>query len=287
MDKDSALFPSIPASTVRAARALYGRGNLYLRLGDRLNHLASKFDRSIVFAGSNENQTALLAVLTTIQYAEKMTDVEMAEAIQRRMDLRYALHLATPSPGLDPNSLCEFRNRIMTDPQYQCLFQEIFKTVYPEITSTAMKEEPHIDDVLNSICENEVRATLVEAMLQTVEALSANHFDWLRHIALPHWYQRYNRSTIVAGSDVSFQKQDFAQEEILGDIQHLFYEIRESNSPEIMQMPETKSLSLILDQLTASKSLKDCSHCINVIHRQEHFSNNTAAKEVESKKHIL
>jgi transposase len=265
MDKDSALFPLIPASTVRAARALYGRGNLYLRLGDRLNHLVSKLQHGMFSAQLAENKTALLAVLTIIQYVEKMTDVEMAEAIQRRMDLRYALHLATPSPGLDPDSLCAFRNRIMTDPQCRSLFQEIFKVVYPEITSTAMKEEPHIDDVLNSICENEVRATVVEAMLQVMEALSANHFNWLRQIALPHWYQRYNRSLVVANLDASFRKEELTGEDIQGDIQHLLYEIRESNSPEIMQMPETKRLYRIWEQLSEPSAMKDCKHCINKI----------------------
>lgn len=266
MDKDSALFPLIPASTVRAARALYGRGNLYLRLGDRLNHLALKLDQSAVSAGLGDNKTALLAVLTVIQYVERMTDMEMAEAIQRRMDLRYALHLPTPSPRLDPNSLCEFRSRITTDPQCGCLFQELFKLVYPEISSTAMKEEPHTDDVLNSICENEVRATLVEAMLQAMEALSANHFNWLRQIALPHWYQRYNRSTIVANLDLSFRKEELSREDILGDIQHLLYEIRKSDSPEIIQMPETKRLNEMWEQLSDSASEKNCNHCINQIH---------------------
>ena len=265
MDKDSALFPLIPASTFRAARALYGRGNLYLRLGDRLNHLASKLDPRITSLYWNDDKTALLTLLTVIQYVEKLTDEQMAESIQRRMELRYALHLATPSPRLDPHSLCAFRRGTLTDPQYRRLFEEMFKHIYPEITSTAMKEEPNTDDIINSICENEVRATLVEAMLRSMEALSASHFHWLRQIALPHWYQRYNRSMVVANLDAAFRKQEFTREDIQGDIQHLLYEIRESNLPEIMEMPETKNLNRIWEQLTYAKSMKDCNHCINTI----------------------
>lgn len=264
MDKDSALFPLIPASTARAARALYGRGNLYLRLGDRLNLLTSKFDPRVTSLYWNEDQTALLTLLTVIQYVEKLTDEQMSKSIQQRMELRYALHLATPSPRLDPHSLCAFRRRALTDPQCRQLFEEMFKQIYPEITSTAMKEEPNIDDVIHSICENEVRATLLEAMLCSMEALSANHFHWLRQIALPHWYQRYSRS--VVNLDAAFRKQDFTQEDIQGDIQHLLYEIRISNVPEIIEMPETKSLNRIWEQLTDTQSPKDCSHCIHVIH---------------------
>lgn len=266
MKKDSALFPSIPASTVRAARAIYGRGNLYVRLGDQLDQLAAHFSQECFLAHMGENKTALIAILTVIQYVEKMTDIEIVDAISRRTDIRYALHMSTPSPRLDPASLCRFRSSVMTDPQVHCLFEEIFNIIYPEITSTAMKEVPHIDDVLDSICESEVRATLVEAMLQIMEALSASHFIWLRQIALPHWYQRYSRSAVMARSDVSFRKQDFAQDEILGDIQHLLYEIRESNLPEIMQMPETERLSRIWQQLSDPVLMKECNHCINAIH---------------------
>jgi hypothetical protein len=266
MDKDSALFPSIPTSTIRAARALYGRGNLYLRLGDRLNHLVSKLDRGMFAAQLSNNRTALLAVLTIIQYVESLTDVEMAQAVQLRMDLRYALHLATPSPRLDPHSLCSFRRWILTDAQCRCLFEEIFRIVYPEISSTAMKEEPNIEDVLNSICENVVRASLIDAMLHSMEALSAKHFNWLRRITLPHWYQRYNSSVSVGRSELFVRKQELAREDVWGDIQHLLYEVQESNSPDIMELREIQDLKQIWEQLTDSKSVKDCNHCINQIH---------------------
>ncbi len=266
MVNDSALFPSIPASTVRAARALYGRGNLYLRLGDRLNHLASKFNPSIVCTQLNDDKAALLALLTILQYVEKLTDVELAESIQLRMDLRYALHLATPSPRLDPHSLCAFRSKVLMDPQYRSFFEEIFKDIYPEIISTAMNEEPNVDHVLHSICENEIRASLIEAMLCSVEALSANHFNWLRGIALPHWYQRYNRPLVAVASENPTRKQELTREDIQKDIQHLLCEIRESNSREIMEMQETKNLNFILEQLSDSNSMKNCNHCINQIH---------------------
>jgi hypothetical protein len=266
MEKDSALFPSIPASTVRAARALYGPGNLYLRLGDRLNHLASKFDQKGLLAHLVGNKTALLTVLTIIQYVEKLTDAELADSIHMRVDLRYALHLNTPSPRIDPHSLCAFRSRIMTHPQCHILYEEVFKTIYPEITSTAMQEEPHIDDVLNSICENEVRALLMEAMLGSMEALSANHFNWLRGIALPHWYQRYNRSLVASSLDGSIRKQEVSREDIQRDIQHLLYEIRVSDSRDIMEMRETQKLHLIWEQLTDPNALRNCHQCTLTIH---------------------
>ncbi len=265
MHKDSALFPVIPASTARAARALYGRGNLYLRLGDRLNHLVSKLDPKIISIHTN-GDNALFSLFTIIQYVEKLTDVELAESLERRMELRYALHLATPSPRLNPQSLCTFRRRTFTDPQCRILLEEMSKHVYPELTSVTMKEEPNVDQVLNWICKNEVRALLMEAMLNSMEALSANYSNWLRQIALPHWYQRYNRSLVIAASANSSQKQELLQEDIWADIQHLLYEIRESSSSEIMDMPETKNINRVWEQLMDPKSVLECDACLKFVH---------------------
>jgi transcriptional regulator NrdR family protein len=106
----------------------------------------------------------------------------------------------------------------------------------------------------------------MEAMLAATEALSANHFTWLRGVALPHWYQRYNRSWLVNNLDHSLQKQELTQDDIKADIQHLLDEIRTSNSSDIMDMYEIKKLMLIWRQLTASESVKNCNQCIHKIH---------------------
>ena len=265
MEKDSALFPSIPVSTVRAARALYGSGNLYLRLGDRLNQLAARLNPGVVSSHLNEEKAALFTLLTIIQYVEKLTDRELSDAIQRRMDLRYALHLATPNHRIDPHSLCAFRNKVFTDHQYQAFFKEMLRHVYPEITPTTAGQLDS-ENMLDWICENEIRSSLMEAMLAAMEALSANHFTWLRGTALPHWYQRYNRSLIVNSWEGSARNQEPSQDEIKADIQHLLYEIRESNSSDIMDIYEIKKLTFIWRQFTASTSMKNCNQCIHKIH---------------------
>lgn len=266
MDKDSALFPSIPASTVRAAQALYGRGNLYLRLGDRLNELARTLAPQITSSSLREEKTALLALLTIIQYVEKLTDTEMVEAIEQRMELRYALHLPTPGHRISPHALCMFRRRILTDLGCRVLFGEMFNTIYPEITPTVIKEATDIDDVLNSICDREVHAALMEAMYSSMEALSANHFNWLRSIALPHWYQRYSYSQNLSKLSGSIQGLEVSRHDIQEDIQHLLFEIRESNCREIIEMQETKNLNLIWELLKEQPALRDCNRCINRIH---------------------
>jgi hypothetical protein len=108
--------------------------------------------------------------------------------------------------------------------------------------------------------------SLIELMLRSVEALSANHFNWLRQIALPHWYQRYNRSMWVTGSNRPLGKQELTREDVEGDIQHLLYEVQESSSQEIMGVREIRDLSLIWEQIANVKSMKDCHHCVRKTH---------------------
>ena len=211
-------------------------------------------------------KTALLTLLTIIQYVEKLTDVEMSESIQRRMELRYALHLATPSPRLDPHSLCAFRRSDLTEPQCRHLFEEMFKHIYPEITSTAMKEEPNIDDVIHSICENEVRASLDGSDAPIHGGPVCKSFQLAPSNCPAPLVSTLQPSMVVANLDATFRKQELTREDIEGDIQHLLYEIRKSTSRDIMEMPETKNLNLIWEQLTDAKSIRNCNHCINMIH---------------------
>jgi transposase len=266
MDEHSALFPAIPVSTIRAAQALYGRGNLYLRLGDHLNELARKLGPQLISIGLRDEKTALLSLLTIIQYVEKLTDAEIVEAIEQRMELRYALHLPTPGHRISPYSLCMFRRRILTNPACRGLFGEMFNTIYPEITPIVIKEETDIDDVLNSICDREVHAALMEAMYSSIEALSANHFHWLRSIARPHWYQRYNYSQNLSKLSGSIQELEVSRQDIQEDIQYLLFEIHESKRREIIEMPETKNLNLIWELLKEQPSARNCNRCINNIH---------------------
>jgi hypothetical protein len=159
-----------------------------------------------------------------------------------------------------------FRRRILTDPGCRVLFGEMFNTISPEITPIVIKEETDIHDVLNSICDREVHAALVEAMYSSIEALSANHFNWLRSIARPHWYQRYNYSQNLSKSSGSIQELEVSRQDIQEDIQYLLFEIRESKSREIIEMPETKNLDLIWELLQDKPSVRDCNRCINKIH---------------------
>ncbi|MGZ9166447.1 MAG: transposase [Anaerolineales bacterium] len=257
------MFPSIPQNTSRAARAMYGKGNLYLQLGDHLNTLVSNLNPELLAMKLDGNPTTFLAVLTIVQYVEELTDLELARSIQRRIDLRYALHLPIPGPRFNPISLCTFRCKVLTDPQYQSLFEEMFKNLYPEIGPDKLSTGPDTTCVVKTICANTIRASVIKAMFRCIEALSANHFHWLRQIALPYWYERYSHSMVTTGSGISIRQKELTLEDLSGDIQHLLQEAGQSRSQEINEIQEIKELRHIWGQMSRYESDIQCTYCLN------------------------
>ena len=275
------MFPSIPENTIRAARASFGKGNTYLRLGDQLNGLISKIDPDLLTIQFDGYMGTLLAVLTLIQYAEGLTDAELSVALNGRVDLRYALHLPTPGPRLDPSLLCGFRQRVLKNDPARLLLEQIFQTLYPEVRADELNTAPCICLVIQAICTNTIRATVVESMFYAIEALSVNHFTWLRQVALPHWYERYSHSLLMLDSGLSIRQKESTVEDVRDDIQYLIQAADQSKSPKINEVPEVKNLRRIRDQLINEKPEDQCAYCFsNSFERRLMFSptNRNSAK---------
>ena len=85
-------------------------------LRDELGSLFSDPD----FAGlyGTRGQPALspwrLMVVTTLQFLEKLTDRQAANAVRARIDWKYALGLELTSTGFGASVLSEFRTRLIT-----------------------------------------------------------------------------------------------------------------------------------------------------------------------------
>jgi len=257
------VFPPIPETTIRAARAIYGKGNMYLRLGDHLNGLISKLDHDLLAIEADGYRGTFLAVLTIVQFMEGLTDTELTESLHRRLDLRYALHLPNPGPRLDPLALCAFRHRVLTDRRYRRLIEELISSLAPEIGSDELKKGLETSTLIKSICANTMRASVVEAMFHCIEALSANHFTWLRQVALPHWYERYSHSLMMLDSGISIRQKEYATEELRVDIQYLLQAADQSDSLKINEVPEIKTLRRAWNQWLHYRPENQCAYCYN------------------------
>src|SRR5512144_2014504 len=117
-------IPPVPADTARTAKMVYSNSNLYLSIGDRLPALIADIHLNGAYkeATSRLGKPALTLV-TFLQYLEKLSDRQAAEATSRCIDWKYALHLSMNYPGLEPVALCEFRQSLLHQPKRQQEFQ--------------------------------------------------------------------------------------------------------------------------------------------------------------------
>ncbi|MGW5695573.1 transposase, partial [Streptomyces asiaticus] len=55
----------------------------------------------------------MLALVSVLQYAERLTDRQAADAVRGRIDWKYALGLQLADPGFNFSVLSEFRDRLI------------------------------------------------------------------------------------------------------------------------------------------------------------------------------
>ena len=239
------IFPPIPEDTARLAGSLFGKGNVYIRVGEQINHFFSK-PGSVVIDDQDDrsrDRFYLYAVVTAFQYAEGLTDYQMVEAIRSRLDLKYALHLPMNYPNLSPEILREFRQHLYSDSVRQIFFQTLLERLRElGLLRSATDQTPDVKSVLDEICFSSRLEKVLESMYEALESLALSHPDWLRHLALPHWYQRYSRKTqkpLWPGRNPEWMELSL---QIASDIKYLLGEIDRSSLKQITSLPQVQEL---------------------------------------------
>jgi transposase len=66
-----------------------------------------------------------LALISVMQFAERLSDRKAADAVRGRIDWKYALGLPLDDPGFDASVLCEFRSRLVAGAAEQQLLDTL------------------------------------------------------------------------------------------------------------------------------------------------------------------
>ncbi len=106
---------AIPQETARVAQASFPKGNLYMKMYDELGALYEDSDFKELFpakCGKSAISPAFLGLITIMQFAEGLSDVQAADAVRSRIDWKYALGLDLTDSGMDSSVLVEFRSRL-------------------------------------------------------------------------------------------------------------------------------------------------------------------------------
>lgn len=194
------IYPPIPESTARKARAAVDTGNIYISIGDKLDDLLTGLvPQERIFLDGQVGETfCRFLLITAVQYREELPDFRLLDALTRRLDISYALHLPDEYPIVKSEGLCEARLNLLSDPQDLRIFQVLVDRLQRLwFFSENPGNHPEARQMLKTIIFASALERVILAMLLALEELAVAAPCWLREIVRPHWYTRYNRRSPI------------------------------------------------------------------------------------------
>src|SRR6266536_3194546 len=185
---------AVPEETARVARAIVPKGNRYLLLRDELGTIYTDevFLKLYPSRGSYAEAPWRLALVCIMQYMENYTDRQAAEAVQMRIDWKYALSLELTDQGFDATVLSEFRSRLVEHKQEAVLLDELLKLCrergWLKERGKQRTDSTHVLAAIRTLNRLECVGETLRAALNSLAVAAP---DWLRAHSDPQWIDRY------------------------------------------------------------------------------------------------
>jgi transposase len=241
-------YSPLPPDTARAAKSVFNIENAYLALGDQLDVFCDdlNWDDLNAFREKPTSVLFVLAMVTIFQFAEDMPDHQAADALGRRMDWKYALHLPADYPGFPPSELIEFRQRLAGNQAgqlvFQCLLNRLAKLGLLGSLGSRDKVQVDAQFVLSAVDTLSRVDRATEALGRALEALAARDHEWLRAVSPPHWYERYGHESGSRGLPSSREDGEAVVRWLEADISYLLEAIDQRDSPDLAGLLEVQAL---------------------------------------------
>ncbi len=244
----SELFPPIPPDTANAARFVFSRSNFYFAIGNHANHLFSGLILNYPFRGAHhpDRTMAMLYLITIFQFVDTLSDSQAADALQYRVDWKYALHLPLSYRGLDGSILCKFRQWLLVNRDSQSNLQRVLARL-AEITMVARKRALCLqtNTLVQSVClQNRVEMVWL-AVSEVLGALAIKNPEWLYKVTLPHWYERYGQQRTTSYLAAESLEQEALAQAIGLDGAYLLKMIADAEMPELENLPGVSALKRV------------------------------------------
>ena len=189
-------LPPVPDDTARIARAAFRRGNPYMLLRDRLGAVFDDVGFADLYPALGQPAYApwRLALVTLMQFREGLSDRQAAEAVRGRIDWKYLLALDLTDAGFDHSVLCELRGRLLQHGATERLLERVLDAARNDgLLKTRGRQRTDSTHVLAAIRTLNRLELVAETLRAALNALAVVVPDWLRGIAPPDWYERYDR----------------------------------------------------------------------------------------------
>jgi transposase len=187
-------IPAVPEETMRVARAVFPRGNVYMRMHDELGAIYDDqlFTPLFPARGQPAESPWRLALTTVMQFAEGLSDRQAADAVRSRIDWKYALGLELTDPGFDHTVLSEFRTRLAGGQAEQRLLDALLAQVRERgLLRARGRQRTDSTHVLAAIRVLNRLELVGETVRHALNSLAVVAPDWLRAQVPPEWFDRY------------------------------------------------------------------------------------------------
>jgi transposase len=240
---------AVPAETARVAQACFPHGHPYLRLSDELGTLFCDQDFADLFAVRGQPAVApgRLAIVTLLQFAERLPDRQAADAVRSRIDWKYLLGLELTDPGVDHSILSEFRERLV-DRQATSRLCDLVLERLQALGVIHARGRPRSDSthVLGAIRAINRLELVGEAMRAALNALAVAAPEWLRGHAQPEWFARYGPRVAHSRLPESPAKRRALAEAIGADGNALLHAVYSAEAPPSLRtLPAVEALRRI------------------------------------------
>jgi transposase len=142
--------------------------------------------------GQPAEDPARLALVTILQFAERLSDEQAADAVRSRIDWKYLLALPLRDAGFDPSVLSEFRTRLVEGNTEQLLFDTLLTQCRAHGLLRARgrqrSDSTHVLAAVRALNRLECVGTVMRHALNCLAVVVP---DWLLAHSPPDWLERY------------------------------------------------------------------------------------------------
>jgi transposase len=187
--------PPVPELTAAAVKAAFPKGNVYVDLREEFGAIY-RDDLFVDFYADRGHPVEIapwrLAMATTMQYMEGLTDRQTADAVRRCMDWKYALSLELTDPGFDFTLLHDFRQRLLSHDGAQLMLDTLLDRCKERgWIKTRGKQRTDSTYVVAAIRRLYYLECVQEAMRYALNQLSEAAPQWVQGWVPLDWYERY------------------------------------------------------------------------------------------------
>ncbi len=240
---------TIPEQTVQVARAVFVKGNRYMAMRDELGAVFDDEQFAAFYPRRGQPAEApwRLALVTLMQFAENLTDRQAAEAVQSRIDWKYALALELTDPGFHYSVLCEFRNRLIASGAEALLFEALL-TLFKEkgLLTERRRQRTDSTHILAAVHRLNRIELVGEALYHALDVLAQVAPAWLRVEVPGEWFERYGQRPTSFRLPRAEAERLALAEQIGGDGWHLLSQVWAESAPAYLrQVPAVETLRRI------------------------------------------